>query len=128
VFSVTLSVALAAFAPILPVSSVASGVAVAVCFTPEEDCAAFAVRAIDNAEREILDRSAIALAGRNQAIARIDGTAHPRPAQSAPSARCGVMTGLPQRGRGRQTVADAVRYQAKVAAFSAGIRQIQLDT
>ena len=28
--------------------------AVAVCFTPEEDCAAFALRAIDNAEREIL--------------------------------------------------------------------------
>jgi phospholipase D len=38
----------------LPVFSVASGAAVAVCFTPEEDCAAFAVRAIDNAEREIL--------------------------------------------------------------------------
>jgi phosphatidylserine/phosphatidylglycerophosphate/cardiolipin synthase-like enzyme len=30
------------------------GVAIAVCFTPEEDCAAFAVRAINNAEREIL--------------------------------------------------------------------------
>jgi phosphatidylserine/phosphatidylglycerophosphate/cardiolipin synthase-like enzyme len=37
-----------------PVSSLASGVAVAVCFAPEEDCAAFAVRAINNAEREIL--------------------------------------------------------------------------
>src|SRR5271157_603403 len=37
-----------------PASSVASGAAVAVCFAPEEDCAAFAVRAIDNAEREIL--------------------------------------------------------------------------
>jgi phosphatidylserine/phosphatidylglycerophosphate/cardiolipin synthase-like enzyme len=33
---------------------VVSGAAIAVCFTPEEDCAAFAVRAIDNAEREIL--------------------------------------------------------------------------
>jgi phosphatidylserine/phosphatidylglycerophosphate/cardiolipin synthase-like enzyme len=54
VFSVALSLALAAFAPVLPVSSVASGVAVAVCFAPEEDCAAFAVRAINNAEREIL--------------------------------------------------------------------------
>ena len=32
----------------------AAGAAVAVCFAPEEDCAAFAVRAIDNAEREIL--------------------------------------------------------------------------
>jgi phosphatidylserine/phosphatidylglycerophosphate/cardiolipin synthase-like enzyme len=27
---------------------------IAVCFAPEEDCAAFAVRAIENAEREIL--------------------------------------------------------------------------
>jgi hypothetical protein len=27
---------------------------VAICFAPDEDCAAFAVRAIDNAEREIL--------------------------------------------------------------------------
>jgi phosphatidylserine/phosphatidylglycerophosphate/cardiolipin synthase-like enzyme len=32
----------------------ASGAAIAVCSSPEEDCAAFAVRAIDNAEREIL--------------------------------------------------------------------------
>ena len=31
-----------------------SGAAIAVCFAPEEDCAAFAVRAIENAEREIL--------------------------------------------------------------------------
>jgi phosphatidylserine/phosphatidylglycerophosphate/cardiolipin synthase-like enzyme len=54
VFSVALSVALGASAPILPASSVASGVAVAVCCTPEEDCVAFAVRAINNAEREIL--------------------------------------------------------------------------
>jgi phosphatidylserine/phosphatidylglycerophosphate/cardiolipin synthase-like enzyme len=54
VFSVALSLALGAFAPILPASSVASGAAIAVCFTPEEDCAAFAVRAINNAEREIL--------------------------------------------------------------------------
>jgi hypothetical protein len=40
--------------PALPASSVALGAAIAGCFTPEEDCAAFAVRAIDNAEREIL--------------------------------------------------------------------------
>ena len=53
-FSVALSLALAAFAPVLPASSVASGAAIAVCFTPEEDCVAFAVRAINNAEREIL--------------------------------------------------------------------------
>jgi phosphatidylserine/phosphatidylglycerophosphate/cardiolipin synthase-like enzyme len=54
VFSVALSLAFAAVAPILPTSSVASGEAIAVCFAPEEDCAAFAVRAINNAEREIL--------------------------------------------------------------------------
>ena len=53
-FSVALSLALGASAPILPVCSAASGVAIAVCFAPEEDCAAFAVRAINNADREIL--------------------------------------------------------------------------
>ena len=37
-----------------PAVSVAPGAAVAVCFSPEEDCASFAVRAIDNAESEIL--------------------------------------------------------------------------
>src|ERR1700736_3663464 len=37
-----------------PAASVTSGAAIAVCFSPEEDCAAFAVRAINNAEREIL--------------------------------------------------------------------------
>jgi len=46
VFFVALSLALGVSAPVLPASSVASGVAVAVCFAPEEDCAAFAVRAI----------------------------------------------------------------------------------
>jgi phosphatidylserine/phosphatidylglycerophosphate/cardiolipin synthase-like enzyme len=54
VFSVALSLALAAPAPALPVSTVVSGAAIAVCFMPEEDCAAFAVRAIDNAGRDIL--------------------------------------------------------------------------
>ena len=53
-FSVALSLALGASAPILPVCSAASGVAIAVCFAPEEDCAAFALRAINNADREIL--------------------------------------------------------------------------
>ena len=53
-FSVALSLALGAFAPILPASSVASGAAIAVCFDPEEDCAALAICAINNAEREIL--------------------------------------------------------------------------
>jgi phospholipase D len=54
VFSVAFLLALGASAAMLPVSSVASGAAIAVCFAPEEDCTAFAIRAIDNAEREIL--------------------------------------------------------------------------
>jgi phosphatidylserine/phosphatidylglycerophosphate/cardiolipin synthase-like enzyme len=54
VFSVALSLALRTFALTLPVSSVASGAAIAVCFAPEEDCAAIAVAALNNAEREIL--------------------------------------------------------------------------
>ena len=53
-FAAALSVALASLSPVLPASSVAAGAAIAVCFSPEEDCAAFANRAIDNAEREIL--------------------------------------------------------------------------
>ena len=53
-FSIALPLALATLSPALPAASVASGAAIAVCFSPEEDCAAFAVRAIDNAEREIL--------------------------------------------------------------------------
>ena len=53
-FAAALSLALAALSPVLPASSVAAGAAIAVCFSPEEDCAAFANRAIDNAEREIL--------------------------------------------------------------------------
>jgi hypothetical protein len=40
--------------PNVLIFSIASGAAVAICFAPDEDCAAFAVRAIDNAEREIL--------------------------------------------------------------------------
>jgi phosphatidylserine/phosphatidylglycerophosphate/cardiolipin synthase-like enzyme len=54
VFSIALSLALRTFSLTLPASSVASGAAIAVCFAPEEDCAALAVRAINNAEREIL--------------------------------------------------------------------------
>lgn len=53
-FSVALSLTLGAFSPTLPAPSVASNVAIAVRFAPEEDCAAFAVRAIDNPESEIL--------------------------------------------------------------------------
>jgi hypothetical protein len=54
VSSAALSLALATFAPVMPASSMASGADIAVCFAPEEDCAAFATRAINNAEREIL--------------------------------------------------------------------------
>jgi phosphatidylserine/phosphatidylglycerophosphate/cardiolipin synthase-like enzyme len=54
VFSIALSLALATLSPALPAASVTSGAAIAVCFSPEEDCASFAVRAIDNAERQIL--------------------------------------------------------------------------
>ena len=54
VFAYGLSLALASLSPALPAASVTSGAAIAVCFSPEEDCASFAVRAIDNAERQIL--------------------------------------------------------------------------
>jgi len=54
VFSLALSLALATLTTTLPAASVTSGAAIAVCFSPEEDCAAFAARAVDNAEREIL--------------------------------------------------------------------------
>ena len=53
-FSLVLSASLATLSPAVPAASVTSGAAIAVCFFPEEDCASFAVRAIDNAEREIL--------------------------------------------------------------------------
>jgi phosphatidylserine/phosphatidylglycerophosphate/cardiolipin synthase-like enzyme len=54
VFSLVLSLSLVTLSPVLPAASVTSGAAIPVCFSPEEDCAAFAVRAINNAEREIL--------------------------------------------------------------------------
>jgi phosphatidylserine/phosphatidylglycerophosphate/cardiolipin synthase-like enzyme len=54
VFSLPFSLAVAALSPVLQAASVTSGAAIAVCFSPEEDCAAFAIREIDNAEREIL--------------------------------------------------------------------------
>jgi hypothetical protein len=54
VFTTAFSLALAALSPTLPVASVTSGAAVAVCFSPEEDCTAFAVDAIDRAESQIL--------------------------------------------------------------------------
>jgi phospholipase D len=53
VLRIGILLAISVFLP-SPASSVASEAAVAICFAPEADCAAFAVRAIDNAEREIL--------------------------------------------------------------------------
>jgi phosphatidylserine/phosphatidylglycerophosphate/cardiolipin synthase-like enzyme len=49
-----LSLALGALSSTFPVASVGEGAAVAVCFMPEEDCASFAVDAIDRAETQIL--------------------------------------------------------------------------
>jgi phosphatidylserine/phosphatidylglycerophosphate/cardiolipin synthase-like enzyme len=55
VFRFSLTLALSAVSPLLQsAASASTDAAIAVCFAPEEDCAAFAVRAIDNAEREIL--------------------------------------------------------------------------
>jgi phospholipase D len=55
VFQFALTLALSAVSPLLQsAASASTDAAIAVCFAPEEDCAAFAVRAIDNAEREIL--------------------------------------------------------------------------
>ena len=51
---VALSLTLVAISACAPASSLSSEAAVAVCFSPEENCAAFADRAIGNAEREIL--------------------------------------------------------------------------
>ena len=50
-FSIALSLALGALSPALPAAFVALNPAVAVCFAPEEDCAAFAVHAIKNGIR-----------------------------------------------------------------------------
>jgi phosphatidylserine/phosphatidylglycerophosphate/cardiolipin synthase-like enzyme len=54
VFSIALSLALGAVPSALPVASLGTEAAVAVCFSPEEDCTAFAVDAIDRAETQIL--------------------------------------------------------------------------
>src|ERR1700751_1298702 len=53
-FLTALSLTLAALSPAVPVSSLSSGVAIAVCFSPEENCADFADHAMGNEEREIL--------------------------------------------------------------------------
>jgi len=49
-----LSIVLGGLSSTLPVTSLATAAAVAVCFSPEEDCTAFAVDAIDRAESQIL--------------------------------------------------------------------------
>ena len=49
-----LSLALGALSSTFPVASLGTGAAVAVCFSPEEDCTAFAADAIDRAEQQIL--------------------------------------------------------------------------
>jgi hypothetical protein len=54
VFRIALSLVIGVSPPATPASFVATGAGLATCFAPEEDCAAFAVRAIDNAEHEIL--------------------------------------------------------------------------
>jgi phosphatidylserine/phosphatidylglycerophosphate/cardiolipin synthase-like enzyme len=55
VFQFALTLAFSAVSLLLQsAASAATDAALAFCFAPEEDCAAIAVRAIDNAEREIL--------------------------------------------------------------------------
>jgi phosphatidylserine/phosphatidylglycerophosphate/cardiolipin synthase-like enzyme len=53
-FWIATSLVISVLTPVSSAASVASGAAIAVCFAPDEDYAAFVVRAIDNAEREIL--------------------------------------------------------------------------
>jgi hypothetical protein len=54
VFPLASLLALGVLTPTLPIASTASEATIAVCFSPEEDCAGFAERAITGAEREIL--------------------------------------------------------------------------
>jgi hypothetical protein len=54
VFSLALPLAHAALSRTLPVPAVASGAIIPVRVIPEEDCTAFAIRAMEKAEREIL--------------------------------------------------------------------------
>jgi hypothetical protein len=54
VFRIALTLAIGALSLDQPAASIATGAAMTVWFAPEEDCAAFVVRAIDNAERQIL--------------------------------------------------------------------------
>jgi hypothetical protein len=54
VFSIAIPLSFGVLLLATSTALLASDATVAVCFTPEDDCAGFAVRAIDNAEREIL--------------------------------------------------------------------------
>jgi phospholipase D len=54
VFPFAISLAVGVLSPALPAASTVSDATISVCFSPEEDCADFAVRAIDGAAREIL--------------------------------------------------------------------------
>ena len=53
-FSLSLTLSIGVISPTQSAASASTDTVIAVCFAPEGDCAAFAVRAIDNAEREIL--------------------------------------------------------------------------
>ena len=53
-FHILLSFALSAALNVIPTASITSGVVIATCFAPEENCTAFAVDAVNGAEREIL--------------------------------------------------------------------------
>ena len=53
-FFAALAIVLGGLSSTLSVTSLATATAVAVCFSPEEDCTAFAADAIDRAEAQIL--------------------------------------------------------------------------
>ena len=54
VFPLAIPLALSVLSPALPISSAVTEATVEVCFSPEDDCAGFAERAIEGAERAIL--------------------------------------------------------------------------
>ena len=53
-FTIAIPLALSVLSPALPISSAVKDANVEVCFAPEDNCAGFAERAIEGAEREIL--------------------------------------------------------------------------
>jgi phosphatidylserine/phosphatidylglycerophosphate/cardiolipin synthase-like enzyme len=54
VFSALLLAAVSVATPAMPAASITTGAVIATCFAPEENCNAFAVDAVNGAEREIL--------------------------------------------------------------------------